>query len=67
VKIFLAVLVFLYAFEALACPNCTNPREKNRVAYLVTTALLTFGPLLSVGGIVWWAKGKLFPKGHEEE
>jgi cbb3-type cytochrome oxidase subunit 3 len=38
-----------------ACPVCTAGRdEANRVAFIATTAFLTFLPLLMVGGVIWW-------------
>ena len=38
-----------------ACSVCTAGRdEANRVAFIATTAFLTFLPLLMIGGVVWW-------------
>jgi len=45
---------------ALACPVCTAGRdEENRIAFIVTTAFLTFFPLLMIGGIVWWLRNRV--------
>jgi hypothetical protein len=38
----------------LACPACTNTQEQNRVAYLVTTALLTLLPVGMIGTLIGW-------------
>jgi cbb3-type cytochrome oxidase subunit 3 len=38
-----------------ACSVCSAGRdEANRVAFIATTAFLTFLPLLMIGGVVWW-------------
>ncbi len=41
---------------AFACPGCIAGTEENRVAFLVTTGLLTFLPLLMIGGVVYWLR-----------
>lgn len=38
----------------MACPSCVNTQEANRTAYIVTTAILTFAPLLMMGGLMGW-------------
>ncbi|MEW5852078.1 MAG: hypothetical protein AB2A00_25040 [Myxococcota bacterium] len=53
------IAVLLLPELVLACPACALRQEKNRVAYLVTTALLSVIPLLSVGGLVWWMRKRL--------
>ena len=47
----LFVLAFLVALPdaAHACAVCFDPREENRIAFLVTTAFLTLFPLSLVG------------------
>jgi hypothetical protein len=38
-----------------ACSVCSAGRdEANRVAFIATTAFMTFLPLLLIGGVVWW-------------
>ncbi|HEY5656767.1 MAG TPA: hypothetical protein VIY27_03170 [Myxococcota bacterium] len=38
-----------------ACSVCSAGRdEANRVAFIATTAFMTFLPLLMIGGVVWW-------------
>jgi len=45
---------------ALACPVCTAGRdEENRIAFIATTAFLTFLPLLMIGGVVWWLRNRV--------
>ena len=38
----------------MACPACTNTQEQNRVAYLITTALLTLLPVGMIGTLIGW-------------
>lgn len=45
---------------ASACPVCTAGRdEENRIAFIATTAFLTFFPLLMIGGVVWWLRKRV--------
>ena len=46
--------VWMWPVMASACPVCFDPREENRLAFIVTTILLTFTPLLLLGGAVYW-------------
>lgn len=39
---------------ARACSVCFVAEEETRVAFLVTTGLLTLLPLAFAGGVVWW-------------
>jgi CHASE3 domain sensor protein len=39
---------------ASACPVCFDPREENRLAFLLTTLFLTLTPLALMGGAVYW-------------
>jgi high-affinity Fe2+/Pb2+ permease len=56
-KVGLVLALFLYAPAALACPVCFSAKnEENRVAFIVTTAFLTFLPLGLIGGGVWWLR-----------
>ena len=42
---------------ALACAVCSSGKEEaNRVAFILTTAILSVLPLLMVGGLVWWLR-----------
>ena len=55
------VLIAVWAPRiALACPVCTAGRdEENRIAFIATTAFLTFLPLLMIGGVVWWLRNRV--------
>ena len=53
----IAVLVVWSPQAALACAVCSSGKEEaNRVAFSVTTAVLSVLPLLMVGGLVWWLR-----------
>ena len=46
----------LQANEANACSSCFSGNEKTRVAYYVTTAFLSFLPLIMLGILAWWLR-----------
>ena len=48
--------VVLFPDGALACPGCIAGTEENRVAFLVTTGLLSFLPLMMIGGVIYWLR-----------
>ena len=50
----LALLVWLTPGVSEACAVCFSGTDENRVAFLVTTGLLTFLPLVIVGATVTW-------------
>ena len=52
------VLAILLAPQlASACSVCmTGKTDEIRVAFIVTTAFLTFLPLGLIGGLVWWLR-----------
>ncbi len=54
----IAVPVIVFSPEiAAACSVCFSGRsDETRVAFIVTTALLTALPLLLIGGLVWWMR-----------
>jgi hypothetical protein len=55
----LAVLALLVApASAQACAVCGPGTEESRVAFIVTTGILTALPLLAVGGALWWLRGR---------
>ena len=37
---------------AFACPNCIDAVEGSRMAFIVTTGILSFLPLMMIGGTV---------------
>ncbi len=41
---------------AEACAVCFSGREGSRVAFIVTTAILTVLPLALIGGFVFWLR-----------
>lgn len=46
---------------ASACSVCmTGKTDETRVAFIVTTAFLTFLPLGMIGGFVWWLRRRAF-------
>lgn len=49
-----AALFCAWPTVALACPVCFDPREENRLAFLLTTVFLTLLPLALMGGTVYW-------------
>jgi hypothetical protein len=56
-----SVLVIVWAPRiGWACSVCSAGRdEANRVAFIATTAFLTFLPLLMIGGVVWWLRKRV--------
>ena len=53
----LAALLILAPRAGRACAVCASGSEDaNRLAFIFTTAFLTFLPLLMVGGLVWWLR-----------
>ena len=43
-----------FAASAEACSVCVVGKEEARVAYYATTALLSFLPLIMIGGVVYY-------------
>jgi hypothetical protein len=52
----LGILLAAAPRAALACAVCFDPRAENRIAFLATTAFLSFLPLGLVGGLVAWLR-----------
>lgn len=53
----LVVLLLVLAPElAHACPGCIDLKTKNRVAFFVTTIVLSLLPLGMVGGMAVWLR-----------
>ena len=48
--------LFLMNTPVLACSVCGYTEEDSQVAFIVTTALLTFVPLLFIGGVVYYLR-----------
>ena len=51
-------IVSLAIQGSYACAVCAVANEKTRYAYYATTALLTFLPLLIIGGVVFYIAKK---------
>ena len=52
-----ALLVTLSPGVAAACAVCFSGRtEDSRIAFEITTAFLTFLPLLMIGSLAWWLR-----------
>jgi len=52
-----AVLVVWSPGISQACSVCSTGREdENRLAFILTTAFLTFLPLSMIGGFVWYLR-----------
>jgi len=47
-----ALLLALLPADAWACAVCNDPKDKNRIAFLATTAFLTALPLSLIGGLL---------------
>lgn len=43
---------------AQACAVCGPGTEETRVAFIVTTGLMTAVPLLAIGGVLWWLRDR---------
>jgi hypothetical protein len=44
---------------AAACPVCGTTTEGQRVAFIVTTGILTFLPLMLMGAGIWWIRKRV--------
>ena len=49
-------IILTFAHSANACPVCFDANEKSRIAYYLTTAFLSFFPLMMIGCLVYWLK-----------
>jgi len=58
----LALVALIVAMPALAeaCPVCNSAKnEASRIAFLVTTAFLSFLPLGLVAGVLYWIRSSI--------
>ncbi|MEE9385433.1 MAG: hypothetical protein V3V08_18655 [Nannocystaceae bacterium] len=54
------VSALLVARACQACPVCFSAKnEDNQLAFIVTTGILTFTPLLMIGAFAWWLRRRL--------
>ena len=49
-----AALVLLWPSAAQACSVCFSATEQNRIAYIVTTIVMSLLPLGMIGGGIYW-------------
>ena len=49
-----ASVLMLLPQVALACPVCGQAKEAQNTAYIVSTGLMSFLPLLFIAGVVYW-------------
>ena len=52
----IVIAALSYPMPAFACAVCAAARDENRVAFIVTTGIMSFIPLALIGGLVWWIK-----------
>ena len=53
----LSTSILLTTDPALACSVCAgSDPEEVRSAFIVTTAFMTFFPLLMIGGVIYWLR-----------
>ena len=50
------VVATFFAQDALACTVCFDPKEERRMAFMVTTVLLTFLPLGLIFGTIYFLR-----------
>jgi hypothetical protein len=62
-----ALTALLLPGGAEACAVCGPGTEESRIAFIVTTGLLTAAPLLLVGGAFWWLRRRLVEMQREAE
>lgn len=62
----LVALVLVASVPAEACAVCFQAKsDASRVAFIVTTAAMTFLPLAVVGALAWWVR-RQFVKADRE-
>ena len=52
--------------SALACSVCQGGTADNRIEFILTTALLTFLPLLLIGGVVYGLRRRYLSLARQE-
>jgi len=66
-QVALAALWLLAPRAVHACSVCFGGQEGDtRMAFILTTAFLTFLPLLIIGGAVWWLRRRFRQLALEE-
>jgi hypothetical protein len=59
VRNFVFIVVAINSHQAAACSACGFGEDPSRIAYILTTGLMTAVPLLAVGILVMWLKYKM--------
>ncbi len=60
-------VILLVPGIAQACAVCFSGRsDETRVAFIATTAFLTFLPILLIVGVVWWFRRRVLAMEAEE-
>ncbi len=57
--VLVVAVALLLPGAAEACSVCGPGTEESRVAFIVTTGLLTALPLLMIGGALWWLRARI--------
>ncbi len=59
-KVALYTLPLLITEQVLACSACGFGEDETTIVYLATTGLLSFVPLIFIGGIFFYIKKQYF-------
>ncbi len=54
VRLIISGLLFTNSSALLACTVCGVGKEESRMAFIVTTGLLTFIPLIVIGFVIYY-------------
>ena len=55
-RVSLLLILLLATLPLFACSVCGYAAEESRRAFILTTALLTFVPLIFIGGVLYYLK-----------
>ncbi len=62
------VLLVLSPETAEACAVCFQSKsDASRVAFIASTAVMTFLPLLVIGGVAWWVRRQFVKAGEQAQ
>jgi hypothetical protein len=53
-RIVLGLLIFTTTSDLFACAVCGVAKEESRIAFIVTTGILTFVPLIVIGFVIYY-------------
>jgi hypothetical protein len=63
--VMVVVVALFFAPDALACSVCFDSKEERRMAFMITTIILTVLPLTLVFGTIYWLR-KIVNKGDAQ-